>query len=173
MDGYGETGSFAERVFNMNTKLICCACVIVTAWTVQAGDQADVKLSAQEKKLVELTNAERKKKNLEPLRVHALLFQIARAHSQNMAKQGKLEHVLDGKNPLDRLRDAGYKFIAMGENVAKMPARDTVEELMKMWMDSKIHHDNIVNPDVAEIGLGVVADSDGQVYYTQLFGKRR
>src|SRR5204863_8417263 len=101
------------------------------------------------------------------------LFKVARAHAANMAKQGKLDHALDGKSPLDRLRDAGYKFMAMGENIARLSDRTSLNDLMKGWMESKIHRDNILNQEVDEVGLGIVTDANGQVYYAQIFGKRR
>ena len=44
---------------------------------------------------------------------------------------------------------------------------------MKAWMESKGHRDNILNDVCTEIGLGIAKDKDGQVYYTQLFGKPR
>src|SRR5262245_30667066 len=72
-----------------------------------AGEPAEVKMSAQEKKLLELTNAERKKKDLPPLQPNALLAKIARAHSANMAQQQKMDHFLDGKSPADRVAAAG------------------------------------------------------------------
>ena len=92
---------------------------------------------------------------------------------RNMARQGKLEHVLDGKNPLDRLRDAGYRFLAMGENIARNHEKVPPEAIMKMWMESKIHRDNILNADVTEIGLGIVPDGNGQLFYAQVLGKPR
>ena len=59
----------------------------------------EFKLTAEEKAVIELTNAERKKadKGLEPLKMNPQLMEAARAHAANMAKQDKLEHVLDEK----------------------------------------------------------------------------
>ena len=96
-----------------------------------------------------------------------------RAHTRNMAKQGKLEHVLDDKSPGDRLRDAGYKFAVAGENIARFSNQAKAESVMKTWMESKVHRENILNPDVTEIGLGQASDNKGQIYYTQEFAKPR
>jgi uncharacterized protein YkwD len=71
-----------------------------------AGRQDEFKMTAQEKKLLELTNLERKKKDLPPLKPSPLLFKIARAHSANMARQAKMAHVLDGKKPSERVLEA-------------------------------------------------------------------
>jgi uncharacterized protein YkwD len=130
-------------------------------------------LSTTEEKILELTNKERAKVKLAPLRPSPILFRVARAHSANMAKQGKMDHVLDGKNPFQRIKAAGYAYFRAGENVAYdeggvMPAR-----IMKGWMESKYHRENILNPAYTEIGLGVVSDPKGVAYYTQVFGRPR
>jgi len=123
-------------------------------------------------KLVELTNQERKKLDLAPLKLSLALTKIARGHSENMARQAKMEHVLDKKGPFDRLRDAGYKYIKAGENIASGQGV-TLATIMKAWMDSKEHRANILLPDYTEIGLGIARDKTGQLYFTQVFAKPR
>jgi uncharacterized protein YkwD len=156
----------------MNSNRVWFCWLVLLLCSVQAPGQAEPNLSAQEKKLLELTNAERIRRELKPLQVSPMLGKVASSHAKNMAKQGKLEHVLDGKTPPDRLRDAGYRFTAMAENVAKMSEKSSMEQLIKMWMESKIHRENILNPKVTEIGLGIVNDGNGQVYYVQLSAVR-
>jgi uncharacterized protein YkwD len=140
---------------------------------VRAGEAPAFKMTEEESKLLELTNQERKKKELPPLGVSPQLFQLARGHSENMAKQGKMDHVLDKKTPFDRLRDADYKFLRGGENIAACDAKVALPEIMKAWMESKAHRDNILGPDFTEIGLGMARDKGGQIYYTQVFARPR
>ena len=128
--------------------------------------------TSDEIKLVELTNQERKKMDLPPLKLSPALSKIARAHSENMARQGKMDHVLDKKGPFDRLRDAGYKYIKAGENIASGQGV-TLATIMKAWMDSKEHRANILLPDYTEIGLGIARDKTGQLFFTQVFAKPR
>src|SRR5437868_14246170 len=73
-------------------------------------DAPPLKLSDDEKTLLDLTNAERAKEKLPPLAPNPLLFRAARAHSANMAKKGEMKHVLNGKNVDARLDDVGYDF---------------------------------------------------------------
>jgi len=146
---------------------------LVVCWPVVLADEPQVELSAQEKQILELTNAERKKKDLPPLQPNVVLCKVARAHAENMARQEKMEHVLDGKNPAERLRDAGYPFARMAENLAQIDQRIAVDTMMKDWMGSQIHRDNILNKDVTEIGIGVARTKKGQIYCTQVFGKRK
>src|SRR5262245_15553239 len=84
----------------------------------QGSKDANVVLSADEKKILELTNAARQKEKLPPLLPQATLMRMAREHSRNMLKQDKMAHELDDKTPFDRLKDLGYVFSRAGENVA-------------------------------------------------------
>jgi uncharacterized protein YkwD len=152
------------------------AIAIVLALTSGAAAQETValKLMPEEQQLLDLTNQERKKKELPPLKLSLRLTQVARAHAANMAKQEKMEHTLDGKTPLDRLRDAGYLFARGGENIAAGDADATSPAtVMKAWMESKTHRDNILLPAFTEIGLGMARDREGRIYFAQVLAKPR
>ena len=123
------------------------------------------------RKVLELTNLERKQKELPPMEANALLNKVAQAHSENMAKQGKLDHKLDDMTPLKRLRAAGYTQGRAYENIAQGDAGVSVEKIMTGWMESKGHRENILNTVCTEIGVGIAMGENGQVYYTQLFGQ--
>jgi uncharacterized protein YkwD len=125
-------------------------------------------LSKEEKEILDLTNAERKKEKLPPLELDMLLVKAARAHSANMAKTGDLNHILDGKNPGNRLDDAGYKWLEVGENISQGTDEATAE-IIKLWMGSELHKANILNKDFKQIGVGIVKNAKGEVYYTQVF----
>lgn len=129
-----------------------------------------LQLSKEEKELVELTNKERAKKKLPALKVDPLLMKAARAHAANMAKQGKMEHVLDGKAPPQRAEGVGYKLGWIGENIAA-GEEWTLPGVMEDWMNSKLHRENILSKRFTEIGIGLATTAKGEVYYTQLFGK--
>ncbi len=80
-------------------------------------DPPPLKLSDDEKTLLDLTNAERAKEKLLPLAANPLLFQAVRAHAANMAKKGEMKHVLDGKGVEQRLSDLQYDYHKCGENI--------------------------------------------------------
>jgi uncharacterized protein YkwD len=125
-------------------------------------------MTPDEKSVLELTNAEREKNKLPPLKPHPILFKVARAHSANMAKQDKLAHELDGKEPWQRVQAAGYKSSWVGENVAageEFPPKVVVHD----WMESKPHRENILNATYVEIGIGIATSAKGELYYTQVF----
>jgi|SRR5271165_623070 len=150
------------------TRLCSFLLVWLIVTVVGAGEMP---LKGPEKTILELTNVERKKQDLPPLKPNALLFKVAQAHSENMAKQGKMEHELDGQTPGQRLKAAGYAFARAHENIAAADAGISLEQLMKAWMDSKGHRENILNPQCTEIGLGRATDKEGKTFYTQVFAK--
>jgi uncharacterized protein YkwD len=132
-------------------------------------------LTRDEKKFLELTNEERAKQKLPPLKLNATLSKVARAHSENMAKQGKMAHVLDDKNQYMRIKEAGYRYSYAGENVARGKYKVT-GEIMQTLMKSKGHRENILREEFVEVGIGIASGADGIIYYTQVFGtpkKRR
>jgi len=137
-----------------------------------AGPKGEKKddLATLEKTLLDLTNAERKKESLKPLRWNVVLAKVARAHSDNMRKQKKELHELDGKKSSDRVKAAGYKYYRTGENVGSMPLGFKLADIMKAWMGSPGHRKNIVQDDFQEAGMGIVRDGEGRLYITQLFG---
>jgi uncharacterized protein YkwD len=136
-------------------------------------DEAKVKLSPVEKQLLALTNKARKDAKLPPLRPNETLFQVARAHSKNMAKQQKAEHDLDGKTPFMRIKEAGYRYYHSGENIAVGTKNIPPTVVFDGWMKSEHHRKNILSPHYTEIGLGRAVSAKGDVYYTQVFGKPR
>src|SRR5438874_2719232 len=97
----GKFGRNHEAAMFHRLSLLMLVLVLST-WTTQAGEPK-FQPTAQEKKLLDLTNAERKKEELPPLKFNPTLMKVARDHSKNMAKQSKMDHVLDGKNPRDRI----------------------------------------------------------------------
>jgi uncharacterized protein YkwD len=135
----------------------------------QKQGEAKVELSRDEQTLLDLTNKERAKAKLSPLKPNPVLFQVAAAHSANMAKKNQMNHVLDGKNPAERALAGGYDYKHLGENLGESDGAP-LRVIMQGWMNSKHHRDNILKPEFTEIGLGTARSGRGIIYYTQLFG---
>jgi uncharacterized protein YkwD len=148
------------------------AVLLLSALATQAGE-SKVKLTDEEQKVLELTNAERKKEMLPPLKINATLLRLAREHSKNMAKQSKMDHVLDDKTPKDRINDSKYAYRSFGENIAYGEGNFSVSEIMKGWMDSPPHRKNILGKDFTEVGVSLASNDKGETYYTQVFAKPR
>ena len=132
------------------------------------GGAEELKLSREEQEVIDLTNAERKKAGLPPLTPSTKLMAAARGHAANMAKQEKVEHVLDEKGPKDRVADAGYKASATGENVAWNAAAP--KQALEVWMASEPHKANILREEYADVGVAVAKSEKGEPYWVQVFG---
>lgn len=138
----------------------------VFAASSPADPPAAFKLSVDERAVLDLVNAERARANLPPLKSNELLTRAARDHTANMARQGQLNHTLDGKGPGERLAAVGYRHAGWGENVAM--GQPTPADAMADWMSSDGHRGNILGI-FSEVGIGVAADANGHCYWTQVF----
>ena len=126
-------------------------------------------LFSLEKTLFELVNQERQKMGLQAVRFSADLSRLARRHSQDMASREELTHSSsDGKSYLERLKEAGFHFIAIGENVAYSNTYQP-ELIHKGLMDSPGHRENILTPGFDEVGIAAVFRKGSGYYVTQDF----
>lgn len=126
-------------------------------------------VSAIEKELFELANKERKKISLSSLQLSQDLSLLARKHSLDMASQGKISHSSSsGKSYKDRVVEAGFYFISLGENVAFSETFLTAF-IHQGFMESPGHRENILSPDFDQVGIGVVFKEDKGYFITQDF----
>ena len=142
--------------------------VTLTMATPILGQAQKFEVSALEKGVLDLTNAERAKMNLPPLKPNAKLFYAARFHSKNMAVTKQFSHILDDKNPIDRAKAYGYPVPYVGENIAL--AAQTPAQAITIWMNSQGHRENILKPQYTEIGIGIYRSGNGPLNWTQVFG---
>ena len=138
-------------------------------------DNDNISKKVNQKKLLELVNNYRKKgcncggqymSPTEPVVWNDLLEFAAQKHSNDMDKNNFFSHTSsNGKNPGDRISEAGYKWKTYGENIAK--GRKTENDAITGWMNSADHCKNIMNPNFREMGVAASGN-----YWTQIFGKR-
>jgi uncharacterized protein YkwD len=144
----------------------------------QQPNQQVIDLKAYEKALIELVNKERAKSKLAQLTLNDKLALAAKRHTENMARQEKMAHVLDGKGPAQRAEDAGYDYRKVSENLARAASEDadtpapSAEEIHKSWMASKNHRTNILEPKFREVGVCIMRSKKGTYFYTMVFGVR-
>ena len=124
---------------------------------------------SEEEQVVELTNRQRMEYGLSALKLNPLLSKTAQSHSDNMAQTDTMAHTLNGSTMTQRVKGAGYQFLAIGENIAFN--QSTPAEVVNGWMHSPGHRANILNKDFTEIGVGIAKDTSGDPYYTQDFGR--
>ncbi len=117
-----------------------------------------------EQRVLQLTNQERAKNGLAPLKGNAELNYAADKYAEVMAQRHVLSHTgPDGSTPRDRAKAVGFEAQTIGENIAV--GQKTPEQVVDAWMKSPGHRANILNPRYTEIGVGFDKN-----YWVQDFG---
>ncbi|MGF1596082.1 MAG: CAP domain-containing protein [Acidimicrobiales bacterium] len=120
-----------------------------------------------QQQILDLANVERGAAGCGPLSLDTRLSAAAQAHSDDMGAQNYFSHTgLDGSQPGDRARAAGYSGSSIGENIAQ--GYRSPEAVMTGWMNSSGHRANILNCGHRHLGVGHSANGN---YWTQLFGR--
>jgi|GEM_PF-2298081 len=131
---------------------------------------AGVILSPIEQGIVDQTNQIRVQNGLAPLNVNAQLISMARLQAGNMAQFNIMAHTIPQAAQPDmvsRAKFVGYRYGWLAENIAYN--YQDADSVMNGWMGSTGHRANILNANVTEIGVGVVADKNGSLYFCQVF----
>ena len=124
-----------------------------------------------------LINQARVNQGLNPLESQDQLAAAALAHSIDMACNNNVSHVgSDGSLWYNRVEAQGYaNYNSSRENiyVGHPEFGGTAQGAFDWWWNSKIHHDNMLYPDVTQIGIAYVYDpkSDYGGYYTTVFAR--
>lgn len=125
-------------------------------------------ISSIESRVIELTNAERKKAGLPALQADTKLSNVAREKSRDMQQKGYFSHTSPTYgSPFDMMRDFGITYQSAGENIAK--GQRTPEEVVQAWMNSEGHRKNILSGNYSHIGVGYVEAGN---HWTQMFIKK-
>ena len=109
-----------------------------------------------------------------PLSLSGTLASVALGHATDMAVHDYFEHQdLSGQSPADRVRAAGYQEKLVGENIAYGP--QSIEEVVKGWLASPGHCQNIMDPRFAQMGIGLAPGrvSRRGLFWVQLLAEPR
>ncbi|MBN2374378.1 CAP domain-containing protein [bacterium] len=158
-------------------NLLCYAVLISLFTGAQA--KADY-VSSVEGLIYNMVNQERTSRGLSSLSRHSRLEGMSRVHSLHMYNQGEMSHTsnVSGYETLsDRASKAGVTgWSHLGENVGNLSdpygyystAQKIADAVMKAWMDSSGHRENILYNSFSHIGVGVY-EQNGEYYFTQHF----
>lgn len=124
--------------------------------------------SEYQKQVLDLVNAERTKRGLNPLTLDAKLSNTATLKSQDMINKGYFDHTSPTYgSPFDMMQQFGISYRSAGENIAM--GQRTPQEVMNSWMNSSGHRANILNSSFTTLGVGIAKDANGTIYWTQMF----
>jgi uncharacterized protein YkwD len=143
--------------------------------------QSDKSLAALEQTMLGMVNAERAKAGLGTLVWDANLADTARAHSVDMRDRNYFAHESPTtalRDPIDRYR-AVFKATpaVVAENVYRSwgsPRRIGQAEVVaahSSLMNSPGHRSNILMARVTRIGIGIITNSNGDIWVTQMFAR--
>lgn len=124
-------------------------------------------------------NSERAEHGLPALKMNSKLVSAAHNHNLAMAKANTLSHQLKGEAALgSRVSAAGYRWSAVGENVAYNGRRseDGVLAVQEAMYNEKPpndgHRKNILSKTFVDVGIDVISDSvHDKVWLVTDFGK--
>ncbi|MEG4856856.1 CAP domain-containing protein [Microcoleus sp. K1-B6] len=123
-----------------------------------------------EKAVNQQINLYRASKKLPPLSIDPRITQIARIHSENMAK-GKVSFSHDGFEGRAKAITIPYQSVA--ENLAyNFGYSDPVRNAVEGWIKSDGHRKNMEG-QFNVTGIGIAKNAKGEYYFTQLFVRSR
>jgi uncharacterized protein YkwD len=121
--------------------------------------------SVNQSSVLDLTNLERQKYKLPPLKLNKLLSDSAQHKAGDIVQKNYWSHSSpEGNTPWDFIKHTGYEYSVAGENLAR-DYTDTAS-LLKAWMKSPTHRNNILNNDFTEIGIGITTGIQNGIYTT-------
>lgn len=125
-------------------------------------------LSQMEAEVVRLVNIERQKNGLSSFTASSKLSNVARLKSQDMAENNYFSHQSPKYgSPFDMMKSFGISYKTAGENIAN--GYYSAESVVRGWMNSQGHRENILNHSFNTIGVGSFTSSNGTIYWTQMF----
>jgi hypothetical protein len=122
-------------------------------------------------KIIQLTNERRELSGINSLTANQLLTSAAYKKAEAIIKEQKFSHNFENKKFSDWVKEAGYKYSYVGENLAIDFV--TSEGVLNAWWDSPSHKNNLLNPLYSEIGLAVVEgnfNNQNSILVVEIFG---
>ena len=126
--------------------------------------------------VIKLVNAERQKCGIEPLELDAAMCKAAGIRAVELDYTGKLSHSRPNRPQNDNmsgsaLDECGVSWEECGENIAGATYEMTPEELVKSWMNSPAHKENILDPIYTKMGLGYSNSGSGAGRYSHYWAQ--
>lgn len=128
--------------------------------------------SINEENIIKLTNNERTKVGLNIVTANQLLAKAAYEKGQAIIEHQSFKHDLDNKRFSAWIKDAGYDYAYVGENLAIDFV--TSEGVIRAWLKSPSHKKNLLNSNFKEIGVAIIENKfqgANTILIVQIFGE--
>ncbi|KAA3599332.1 MAG: CAP domain-containing protein [Calditrichaeota bacterium] len=131
-------------------------------------------ISEIEKAIFRFTNKERTERGLKSLKFNQELQELAKIHNKNMNDYDFFDHEDQNGMKIGERRKAFFPEIlgGIGENIAFNKGYEiegTAKRLVKQWMNSPGHRENILRKEFTQLGVGILVEGN-KIYGTQVFG---
>lgn len=154
----GDSFWYIAQRYGLNYQELVRLNPDVVPTNMQVGEVIRLKAEAShhstfEDQVVALVNQERAKQGLKSLQHRADVKNVAHKKAQDLINSNYFDHNSPNYgSPFDMLRTFGINYRSAGENIAK--GQTTPEQVMKDWMNSPGHRQNILKPEYDTIGVG-------------------
>ncbi|HVV88470.1 MAG TPA: CAP domain-containing protein [Kofleriaceae bacterium] len=143
----------------------------MSAPALATDDEPVTDVAAAEGRMRELVNRDRAAAGLPPVAADPALADVARAHSQEMARTGVVGHVSPTTGDAsDRAARAGIHTGLLLENIARAYGVAEAEEGL---MNSPGHRANVLAPGVTHVGIGIELGAEvggrREIFVTQMY----
>jgi len=121
-----------------------------------------------ESEVVRLTNIERQKVGVAPVKSDSNIAYVARTKAEDMRDNNYFSHYSPTYgDPFVMMQDFGIVFTKAGENIA---ARQTSPSaVVQSWMNSDTHRETLLNPAYTRLGVGYAQGGYLDHYWVQMF----
>lgn len=167
-----------QRPAHYSLRAACALAVLALVLAVPRARAQETAFTQQvEARVHVLVNDFRTANGLHPLEREPRLDQAADYFAGYMASTGKFDHRADGTTPGARVKQRGYVYCDLSENIAMeyssrgFAAESLARNFVDVWRDSPTHRANMLDRVATQTGLGVARNEKGEYYATQLFGR--
>jgi uncharacterized protein YkwD len=124
--------------------------------------------------MVSEANLFRARKGLPPLTLDSSLCRAADLHAWEMADYHYFGHrgarSTFASTPGSRAFAQGYSWARIAENICA--GYRSVSEAFNSFVYSEPHYRNLINPELADIGIGVAKSDSQRIYWVMLLGRQ-
>ena len=141
---------------------ICVGVPLLATGGAAAGTRSHSVLTSLELGTLDQINAIRERHGLDPLRFSRGLFASANLHCEQMVEGGYFGHQGLHGSSFDRRLDrfypqAGHIYYQVGENLLWSSGHESSAAMVRAWMRSPPHRENLLDPEWTQIGVATLA----------------
>lgn len=155
-----NNNNFRARILHHRSIFFSIVLVLVAAFSISTVRTSfpqvlGVSYDITSSQLLYFTNLKRQENGTIPLSLNDRLSLAAKEKAADMFFHNYWAHNSpDGKTPWVFIKNSGYTYVYAGENLAR--GFQNSDEVIKAWMASPDHRDNMLSRNYSEVGFAVM-----------------